>query len=195
VALAPGIHLEPVDWPRERTPGFHRVSDFAGWLVERYFPARIDFLIGHSMGGLVAIEYLAETAYSGIRLILVESFLTPPGPFFQNLVMAEFYPERQRSLKEMLQRERGYYSAGLQNWLKTCDDCEDISRLLRLGIRIRCIYGDRGCRDRQQTARELAWPQPLNEQVPVDWVRDACHFPMLENPVEMAAILRQILEP
>jgi hypothetical protein len=51
--------LTLVDWPVEQTPGFHHLDDFAGWLGAAYWPGEYDFLIGHSMSGLVALRLAA----------------------------------------------------------------------------------------------------------------------------------------
>lgn len=50
--LGSRLDLAFVDWPAERS-GFDRPEDFADWLHDTFRPRSCDFLVGHSLGGLV----------------------------------------------------------------------------------------------------------------------------------------------
>ncbi len=177
-----------VDWPAEVTPGFDGLDDFADWLYETYWPEEYDFIAGHSLGGLVALQLLASSRVTVPRVILVETFLLPPGPFFRNLVLHE--TNATRIIPEMLEREGEHYSAHLREAIREVDMSEQV---LKAGGRLYALYGDRGCRRPERVQEELRWPEEMAAGVEVSVIPEACHFPMLENPEAAARTLRRVL--
>lgn len=186
----PAFETTLVDWPKPLAAGFGKVEDFSDWLSASYELNRYDFIAGHSMGGLVALQALAGLGQPKPKLILVESFLISPGPFFQNLVMPGTAPEVEAGIQQMLQQERDYYAPNLRQSLQNVDYTGQVTRL-KTGIA--AIYGDRGSHNAERVQRELGWPEMLMQKVPVRFVQDACHFPMVENPAQTAAWIHQIL--
>jgi pimeloyl-ACP methyl ester carboxylesterase len=179
-----------VDWPRLAISAYDKIQDFARWLTTESLDAsRYDCIVGHSMGGLVALEWLASGAGAARHLVLVESFLLPPPPFFRNLLREEGTALAQ-AVHQMLEQERRHYSPGLQESLRLVDLTGCLSRL---NGDVHALYGDRGCGSAKRVAAELDWPEAVSECVEVHVIRDACHFPMLENPQGTAAALRRIL--
>ena len=67
-----------VDWPHELTAGFHSVTAFADWLYPTTRQAHYDFVIGHSMGGLVALELAQREKPMSQKIVLIETFLLHP---------------------------------------------------------------------------------------------------------------------
>lgn len=187
-----GQQFEPVlvDWPTHQTPSFHALEDFAGWLAHKHPFGQYAAVVGHSMGGLVAIHRLAQHPVRGIRLILVESFLHPPGPFFRNLLLPGAEPRLIQQVTEMLGTQRAFYSPTLAHALREVDLP---ASQLPAGQDISAIYGDRGSGRPEQVIRELNWPGSLSERIPVSVVSLACHFPMLENPSETVSLLKSTL--
>ncbi len=55
------------------------------------------------------------------------------------------------------------------------------------------IYGDRGSTDHRSVAKKLEWPPNFSETVTCYFVRNSCHLPMLENPVQFYKIMTTIL--
>jgi pimeloyl-ACP methyl ester carboxylesterase len=186
--LAPGIELTPVNWPGSLTPRFERIDDFASWLCDEYPISQYDFIIGHSLGGLVAVKAMAELNRSDQTIILLESFLTPPGPFFQNLLMPKTPLTLEAEVKQMLKDEREFYSARLQNDLKQVNLCNPA--LFKVE-KVYALYGDRGCGDAERVKQELSWPGWMKARIPVGIVGNSSHFPMLENPQETTQALRE----
>jgi pimeloyl-ACP methyl ester carboxylesterase len=179
-----------IDWPRELTPEFHSVTAFADWLYPSIRKGRYDFVIGHSLGGLVVLELAMREKALIQHGILIESFLLPPGPFFQNLLMQSIPVENAQPILAMLAREKGCYSRQLQESLTKIDFG---LKVVDLPAEFHFIYGDRGCGDPGRVVRELAWPEQLQQLGRIVVIQDACHFPMLENPEMTLQMLQNIL--
>ncbi len=188
--VLPAHHATTVlDWPRSATPGFHTPADFASWACTALGGRRFDCVVGHSMGGLVALELLASGAASVSHLVLVESFVVPPGPFFRNLVLREESVEA-AWIKTMLDLEKPYYSPALAESLRQVDMTANVARL---GLPVHALHGDRGCGDLERVRAELGWHAALAERVELSIIPGACHFPMIENPRATAEALCRIL--
>ncbi|HSB66728.1 MAG TPA: alpha/beta hydrolase [Anaerolineales bacterium] len=179
-----------VDWPCKLISEFHAVEAFAHWLRQATQPAPYDFVIGHSMGGLVALELARMDKELFRRIILVDTFLISPPPFFQNLFVGDTLGPNEYMVLDMLEREQMYYSPRLRAVLKQVDMRPLAANLC---AKISAIYGDRGSGDRVRVQRELAWPEELQRRVEVRIVPSASHFPMIENPGETIDILLAIL--
>lgn len=168
-----------VDWPTQATPGFHHIDDFAHWLYGSTEIKQFDFIVGHSLGGLVALR-LTEIAESvDPTIILVESFLAPPTKFFQNLFLnINESPQAQETI-QMLNQEKIHYSPILGDSLREVDIR---AWAIRRRKKFYAFYGDRGSGNFEKVLNELQWPENLAECVEVTVIPNACHFPMIENP-------------
>lgn len=142
-------------------------------------------VIGHSMGGLVGLELLNRHLIR--KLVMVESFVTPPPPFFQNLMLPD-HPLLPR-VQEMLKQEKLRYPATLAESLKQVDSLQLAQSLQG---RIVAIYGDRGSGDPENVRKQLGWPESL--AIPVQVIPNTCHFPMLENSQSLKSALGAILD-
>jgi len=180
-----------VDWPRELTPGFHTVEAFASWLRRTIRLIDFDFVVGHSMGGLVALE-LAKMDRGFIRqIVLIETFLRSPAPFFQNIFNGNAPQQEERFIRDMLEREKLNYSPRLREALQQVDVSKAAASLEQ---KVDAIYGDRGCGEPLRVIQELAWPSELRQRVEISVVPNASHFPMIENARITAQTLRDILK-
>lgn len=178
-----------LDWPRGSTPGFHSLRDFAGWLSVWLGDRRFDCIVGHSMGGLAALQLLAAGSEAASRLVLMESFVLPPPPFFRNLVLRDSAAEAQ-AVRTMLALERPYYSPALAESLREADFTQEVRQL---DVPVHALHGDRGCGDPERVRGALGWPEALSRRVELAVIPGACHFPMLENPRHTGEALRRIL--
>lgn len=181
--------LEVIDWPRKRTSDFNSIQDFALWVRENKMnlDKTYDFIIGHSLGGLVGLE-IAKMENSQIKkVILIESFITSPNCFFQNLMMENVSPELKEKVNIMLDQEQQYYSEHLKYQLRELD-------MTKLVINLTCevvaLYGDRGCMSFNHLQKNLQWSEVLRSKVSLDVICQSCHFPMLENPKKVVDILK-----
>lgn len=179
-AVAEGLNrpFQAIAWPH---------GDTVQHLTEAILPLIPSdaIVIGHSMGGLVGLELLNRHLIQ--RLVLVESFITPPPPFFQNLMLPD-HPLLPR-VQEMLKEEKSQYPASLSESLKNTDS---LGLAMPHTSRLIALYGDRGTGDPQNVCVQLGWPDSLS--IPVRVIPQACHFPMLENPQAVTSVLEAILD-
>jgi pimeloyl-ACP methyl ester carboxylesterase len=189
--LTPPFTLQFVSWPTALLPQFHTVSDFVDWLLKAEINHHhYDFILGHSMGGIIAIQ-IAAVMPKIKQVILLDSFVTPPSRFFQNLFAPSLSKELQNQIINMLNLEREYYSCRLTDNLRTIN----LSHLVpQLNCQITALYGDRGYADREQLTSQLQWSSELLTKIALHFVANANHFPMLENPQATAEILLNILK-
>lgn len=180
----------PVSWPIDRTPAFTRLADVSDWLYSTLSPDEEDILIGHSLGGLAALDGAVRFSKNQATIILCESFLSSPRPFFQNLMMPDTDQAIFRAVMEMMATQRAYFSDELQRTLRAVDLFD---AALTPGLRLAAVYGDRGCNQPERVKEELAWPRVLRERIPLAIVRNCCHFPSLENPAGALAALRSLI--
>lgn len=185
--LETDLELTLVDWPQDLTPHMNTLQVFADWLCENYPFWHYDVVIGHSMGGLVAVQASTSQASQLPRVVLVESFLIPPGSFFQNLVMPDAAPDVAAGVRQMMQEQRAHYSPALSESLRNASLFDPA---ILFSLDLRAIYGDRGSHDAGRVRRELHWPDWL-ARIPVGVAANACHFPMLENPDETARLIKE----
>ncbi|NJO15004.1 MAG: alpha/beta hydrolase [Thioploca sp.] len=190
--LTPPFDLQLVTWPTALLPHFHQVSDFVNWLIqdEKIKNYHYDFILGHSMGGVIAIQ-IAAFLPKIEQIILLDSFVTPPTRFFQNRFEPSISKELQNQIINMLNLEREHYSPKLPDNLRAIN----LSHLFsQLNCKITALYGDRGYSDLKQLTSQLRWSSELLNKIALYFVSHANHFPMLENPQETAKILYKILD-
>jgi pimeloyl-ACP methyl ester carboxylesterase len=150
-----------------------------------------DFIAGHSMGGLVALHLAATQNINLKNIILVESYITSPCEFFQNLVMENTDGNIKDRIMNMLKEESRYYSADLRKQLQNLDLTDLIPRVKS---KITLLYGDRGFNNKDRIIKELCLPDATISKINIKSISNSCHFPMLENGSELTAILKSILQ-
>ena len=81
-----------IAYPHSITENARSISDITAWVYETYQNAQpLDFIIGHSMGGIIALQLVTQHAFQCNRIILIESNLKPAKPFYRNLMNREEY--------------------------------------------------------------------------------------------------------
>jgi pimeloyl-ACP methyl ester carboxylesterase len=178
-----------LSWPTDLTHHFRTVSHFSDWLRTQITLTSADILIGHSLGGLVALEIARKSGLAALRVVFVESFIIPPPPFFHNLLMPTASPALVTEVKGMLDREHPLYSPMLRERLASLDVSAEVQQS---PARIDAMYGDRGC-SATEAIDSLGWTELLHARISTHIVPNACHFPMLEQPVTTMQTLRSIL--
>lgn len=81
------INATFVMYPHEITRNAHHVSDITKWVYETHGNDQFDFIVGHSMGGLIALELVAKYEVKCNSIIFIESKLRPAKEFYRNLML------------------------------------------------------------------------------------------------------------
>lgn len=181
------------EYPRVVTQNARTISDIARWVSSRYKAERPDFLVGHSMGGRVALRLVTEFALDCGKLILLESSPKPSGAFYRNLMTPahlEAYGDR---VLRMLKEEAPFYSEAFRASLRDGFDDSDLIR--NCGGEIHGVFGDRGCPGHPDRIRELFLGEDVERRIRFHFISDSCHMPMIENPKDLASEILAILKP
>jgi pimeloyl-ACP methyl ester carboxylesterase len=112
--LLGGVEALVCEYPREVTLNAHTVSDITRWVSSQYKSERLDFLVGHSMGGRVALSLVTEFALDCGKLILLESSPKPSGAFYRNLMTPAHMEAHGDKVLRMLKEEAPLLYRGVQ---------------------------------------------------------------------------------
>lgn len=187
--------IEYVKYPGEVTRTCMSVSDLTAWVSEQYLShgQAYDFVLGHSMGGLIALQLSVLDGARFRKTIFVESFLKPSEPFYRNLMMEASIAAMGDRVLAMFSEEDAKYTPELKASLK--EDFDYTGSLDHIANQVFGIYGDRGNRDRRLLLHNLNLDDQQLGKLDISFISDSCHLPMLENPHEMTqrivSILRQ----
>ncbi|MBG0770225.1 MAG: alpha/beta hydrolase [Anaerolineaceae bacterium] len=188
--------LNPVylAYPHEILQQAKSIPDLVNWakqaiLIEPDF----DCFVGHSMGGLIALELATTFRVPCRKVVLIESNLKPANAFYRNLLTAENQTRFGDQVRRMLQSEAPFYSPSLKQSLQQDFDYTDLVR--NCPVEIHAIYGDRGQPEYPQRIADLCLDEDITAQIQFHFVPDSCHLPMIENPAGLTEILNTVIAP
>jgi pimeloyl-ACP methyl ester carboxylesterase len=180
-----------IEWPTNSIRNFNNLSDFSTWVKDNYLAENesYDFIVGHSMGGLVALQLSTMEKVNVKHIVLVESYITSPGKFFQNILMENINEITKKKVMNMLKQESKYYSPDLGNQLKNLDlTCQ----FNKTNSNIHFIYGDRGINNREIVLSELGLNSSVQKHLDIQIISNSCHFPMIENSEDLLNALKNV---
>jgi pimeloyl-ACP methyl ester carboxylesterase len=186
--------IESVAYPGDVTRRCTSVSELTTWVDEQYLSRgqAYDFVLGHSMGGLIALQLSARDGARFKKTVFVESFLKPSEPFYRNLMMEANVATMGDRVLAMFGEEDAKYTPELKASLK--GDFDYTRCLDHLLSQVYGIYGDRGNRDRSLLLRNLNLDAHQPGKLDISFISNSCHLPMLENPHELAQRILSILQ-
>jgi len=186
--------IEYVEYPEDVTRTCVSVSDLTAWVDGQYLSRgqAYDFVLGHSMGGLIALQLSARDGARFKKTIFVDFFLKSPEPFYQNLMMEANMAAMGDRVLAMFGEEDAKYTPELKASLK--EDFDYTGSLDHIANRVFGIYGDRGNRDRSLLLHSLNLDDQQLGKLDISFIPDSCHLPMLENPHELAQRTVSILQ-
>lgn len=183
-----------VQYPNEITKKCNSILDLSNWVVSTYIGENkeLDFIVGHSMGGLMALQISTIEDIKIDKTIIIESFFKPTSKFFQNLLYSNTNKRLEEKVMKMLKEESSNYTKALKNDLIGNFDFTPYIKLIR--NKIYCLYGDRGNNDYEYIKKELNLSKSILEKIEVSLIHNACHFPMLENKDKTINSLKRIIK-
>ena len=186
--------IEYVAYHGDVTKRCTSVSELTAWVDEQYLShgQAYDFVLGHSMGGLIALQLWALDGARFKKTIFVESFLRPSEPFYHNLMMEANMAAMGDRVLAMFGEEDAKYTPELKASLK--EDFDYTGSLDHIANRVFGIYGDRGNRDRSLLLHSLNLDDQQLGKLDISFIPDSCHLPMLKNPHELAQRILSILQ-
>ncbi len=180
-----------VEYPHFITEKAENFSDITEWLIQTYHMDTYDFILGHSMGGIIALEMLSLKQFNYNKCILIDSILKPTNEFYRNLMLPANMNLYGEQVLSMIKEESQYYSDSLKNYLQRDDDFTNYIKNIKANIY--GIYGDRGHANYSNRIKDLCLSEDICKRINFRFVKESCHMPMIENPLELANIVKDII--
>lgn len=181
-----------VEYPHYVTEKANSVSDITEWVYENYKEENFEFIIGHSMGGIIGLQLAVDFNLSFEKMIFIESNLKPAKAFYRNLMLSANMEKYGEKVTSMINGEAGYYSDSLKRSIQ--EDFDYTGYVRRINSKIYGIYGDRGKRDYSNRISDLCLDDDIVSMIDFRFVENSCHMPMIENPKALADIINSILK-
>jgi pimeloyl-ACP methyl ester carboxylesterase len=181
--------IDYVVYPAEITQVCKTVEELTGWVYETYIlnKQKYDFILGHSMGGIIALQLSALYGAVFNKTILIDSFLVETESVYHNLMTDSHIKSMGEKVFDMLKCEEINYTDSLKASLR-----EEVDYTVYLeGVQgiVYGIYGDRGNSDLPFLTESLNLSSNALKRMRLSFVKDSCHMPMLENPKELVQIM------
>lgn len=180
-----------VEYPHYITEKANNVSDITKWVHATYKDEKYDFILGHSMGGIIGLELIADFKCKCDKIILLESNLKPAKIFYRNLMLPYNMKLYGDEIISMIKREAKYYSDSLKKALQEEFDYSDYVRTIN--AKVYGIYGDRGQQCYVNRISDLCLSDDIVSKIDFRFIEDSCHMPMVENHEALANIIESIL--
>ena len=133
------------------------------------------------MGGIVALQLVALYHMKAKRLKLFETNLKPASSFYRNLMLPQ-NKEIHQDIIQMIQEESIYCPMELKKCLQ--DNFDYTVYINHINDPIELYYGDRGQPDYPYLYQDLCLGESILKRCSIQFIKDACHMPMIENPQE-----------
>ena len=186
------INCDFVEYQHDITMHATSVEDLTKWVYQTYREKNYDYIVGHSIGGIIGLELVAKYKISCKKLILIESNLRPAKEFYRNLMTPDNMTVYGEQVLSMIHNEAPYYNDCLKYSLQDKFDYTDYVK--EIDCEIYGIYGDRGQRDYYKRIEELCLSPDLNEKIIYRFIEDSCHMPMIENPIRLSNIIKECMK-
>ena len=178
-----------MEYSHEVTAQAAQVMDLASWIASQ-LPRDIDVIIGHSMGGILALQLAHDFGVPVKCVICIESNLCPAEPFYRNLVMKQSMATLGVKLQKEMAKEAVWYQDTLAKQLQ---EQFDYSPLTDITVPIHMIYGDRGICEYADRIQDLNLHWETVKRLQFHFLRNACHMPMLEQCEDTYRCIENIL--
>ncbi len=138
------------------------------------------------------MELLSSMQCHCNKCILINSILKPTNEFYKNLMLPANMNIYGEQVISMIKFESQYYGVSLTNYLQRDDDFTYYIK--NINAEIYGIYGDRGYENYLNRIKDLCLPEDIYNRINFRFVKNSCHMPMIENPIELAQIIKDIIE-
>lgn len=185
------FQIDYVEYPHDVTINAKKVDDITEWVYKNYSHQCYDAIIGHSIGGIIALQLIAEYKMKTNKIIYLDTNLKPANEFYRNLMTQKDMEKYGKSIFQMLSEEREFYTAEL---LKSIQVDFDYTNLVNeISQDIYAIYGDRGIPEYPAKIQDLNLSAQILNNLNLVFIHDSCHMIMVENPEQLSEIIKGIL--
>lgn len=185
------FEIDYVEYPHDVTRNAKKVDDITEWVYKSYGHHCYDAIIGHSLGGIIALQLIAEYKMKVDKIIYLDTNLKPANEFYRNLMTQKNMERYGENILQMLGKEREFYTAEL---LKSIQVDFDYTNLVNeISQEIYAIYGDRGIPEYPGKFQDLNLSAQTINNLNLVFIHDSCHMIMVENPEQLSEIIKGIL--
>lgn len=185
------FEIDYVEYPHEVTRHAKKVDALTEWVYKNYGHHHYDAIIGHSLGGIIALQLTAAYKMKVDKIIYLDTNLKPANAFYRNLMTPKNMEKYGKNILQMLSGERAFYTAEL---LKSIQVDFDYTHLVNeISQDIYAIYGDRGILKYPARIQDLNLSAQVLNHLHLLFIHDACHMLMVENPKQLSEIIKGIL--
>ena len=185
------FEIDYVEYPHEVTRHAKKVDDITDWVYKNYSHHCYDAIIGHSLGGIIALQLLAKYQMQVDKIIYLDTNLKPANEFYRNLMTQKNLEKYGKHISQMFSEEREFYTAEL---LKSIQVDFDYTPLVNeISQDIYAIYGDRGMPDYPAKIQDLNLSAEVLNNLKFMFIHDSCHMIMVENPKQLSEVIKDIL--
>ena len=184
--------LDVVEYPREVTLRATRVEDLTRWVFENYNKIAYDAIVGHSLGGIIALQLVADFNMPVDRIFLLDTNLKPAEAFYRNLMIPNHLKQYGDSVLPMLKAEAAHYTPELFQAIQGEFDYTGLA--LRAKQKVFALYGDRDQPGYERRASDLNLPDEVLAKLNFRWIEHACHMIMMENSIGFAEVIKRELQ-
>lgn len=185
------FEIDYVEYPHEVTRNAKKVDDITEWVYENYGHHCYDAIIGHSLGGIIALQLTANYKIKVDKIIYLDTNLKPANAFYRNLMTSKNMEKYGDRILQMFSEEGKFYTADL---LKSIQADFDYTNLVNeISQDIYAIYGDRGMPEYPAKIQDLNLSVQVLDNMNLAFVHDSCHMIMVENPKQLSEIIKGIV--
>lgn len=185
------FEIDYVEYPHEVTRNAKKVDDITEWVYENYGHHCYDAIIGHSLGGIIALQLTANYKIKVDKIIYLDTNLKPANAFYRNLMTSKNKEKYGDRILQMFSEEGKFYTADL---LKSIQADFDYTNLVNeISQDIYAIYGDWGMPEYPAKIQDLNLSVQVLDNMNLAFVHDSCHMIMVENPKQLSEIIKGIV--
>lgn len=185
------FEIDYVEYPHDVTLNAKRVDDITEWVYKNYGHYCYDAIIGHSLGGIIALQLIAEYKMKVNKIIYLDTNLKPANEFYRNLMTQRNMEKCGESILQMLSEERKFYTTELLDSVQIGFDYTSLVN--EISQDIYAIYGDRGMPEYPAKIQDLNLSAQALRHLNLVFIHDSCHMMMVENPKQLSEIIKGIL--
>ena len=186
------FEIDYVEYPHEITSTAKKVDDITEWDYKNYNQHHYDAIIGHSLGGIIAMQLITKYKMKVDKLIYLDTNLKPANKFYRNLMTQKNMEKYGVSILQILNKERRFYTDELLESIQV--DFDYTNLVNEIPQNIYAIYGDRGMPEYPNKIQDLNLSPQTLSNLNLVFIHNSCHMIMVENPKQLSEVIKKILE-
>ena len=185
------FEIDYVEYPHEITSTAKKVDDITEWVYKNYNQHHYDAIIGHSLGGIIAMQLITKYKMKVDKLIYLDTNLKPANKFYRNLMTQKNMEKYGVSILQILNKERRFYTDELLESIQV--DFDYTNLVNEIPQNIYAIYGDRGMPEYPNKIQDLNLSPQTLSNLNLVFIHNSCHMIMVENPKQLSEVILEAI--